>query len=86
MYCGRKSESLTIDHVIPLSMKGKHDWGNVVACCPECNNKKADRTPGEAGLTLIAKPTEPSFLPYIQKIYAAELGENHNWRKYLFLD
>jgi 5-methylcytosine-specific restriction endonuclease McrA len=86
MYCGRKSDGLTIDHVTPLCIGGKHDWDNVVACCPECNNRKADRTPAEAGLSLIGKPTEPSFLPYIQKIYATELGENHNWRKYLFLD
>ena len=30
-YCGNNAES--IDHIIPKSKGGKHEWFNVVACC-----------------------------------------------------
>ena len=85
-YCGRFGTDLTLDHVVPLSMGGKHTWENVAACCHACNNAKADRTPVEAKMPLVSKPKEPAFLPYLQKIYAADLAGNAKWRKYLFLD
>jgi 5-methylcytosine-specific restriction endonuclease McrA len=85
-YCGRTAADLSIDHVVPLAMGGRHSWDNVVACCHACNNAKADRTPAEARMTLAARPKEPAFLPYLQKIYAADLAGNAKWRKYLFLD
>lgn len=50
-YCGKKSEQLTIDHVIPLSKGGKHSANNVVPACQHCNCSKKDRTPEQwAGL------------------------------------
>jgi 5-methylcytosine-specific restriction endonuclease McrA len=85
-YCGRAGTDLTLDHVVPLAFNGKHNWDNVVACCHACNNGKADRTPEEAKLALRTRPREPAFLPYLQKIYAADLASNAKWRKYLFLD
>lgn len=85
-YCGRISTDLTIDHVLPIALGGKHSWENVVACCHECNNKKADRTPAEAKMTLLSRPKEPAFLPYLQRVYAADLIGRKEWRKYLFLD
>ncbi len=85
-YCGRKDAGLTIDHVIPLALGGKHKWGNVVACCHSCNNRKADRPPEKAKMKLRSRPREPAFLPYLQKVYAADLASNTEWRKYLFLD
>lgn len=85
-YCGRQRSDLTIDHVIPIAVGGKHAWENVVACCQRCNNLKADRTPEKARMKLLSRPKEPAFLPYLQKIYAADLAGNAEWRKYLFLD
>ena len=85
-YCGRVGADLTIDHVIPIALGGKHVWENVVACCHTCNNQKADRTPPEARITLLSRPKEPAFLPYIQRVYAADLACHLEWRKYLFLD
>jgi 5-methylcytosine-specific restriction endonuclease McrA len=85
-YCGAAGTALTIDHVIPIALGGKHTWENVVACCHRCNNAKADRTPSEARMKLRARPKEPAFLPYLQKVYAADLAGNVHWRKYLFLD
>ena len=57
-YCGCKKR-LTIDHVIPRSKGGKHTWENVVIACESCNCKKSDRTPKEAGITLLTKPKPP---------------------------
>jgi 5-methylcytosine-specific restriction endonuclease McrA len=60
VYCG-STKQLTLDHVIPKSKGGKNTWSNLVTCCHKCNLYKADRTPQEAGLTMRAKPYEPSL-------------------------
>lgn len=64
-YCRvRLSEKrLTIDHVIPLSKGGRHEWNNVVAACSACNNKKGSRTPDQAGMRLLKTPARPKWLP-----------------------
>jgi 5-methylcytosine-specific restriction endonuclease McrA len=49
-----------IDHVIPRSRGGTNSWDNMVVCKKDINRIKADRTPEEAGLKLIRKPTRPS--------------------------
>lgn len=49
----------TVDHVVPRSRGGRHEWRNVVAACAECNHRKADRLPGELGWRLRFQPTEP---------------------------
>jgi len=38
-YC-RSDEKLTIDHIIPLSIGGKHDKNNIVPACCSCNSTK----------------------------------------------
>ena len=40
-YCGRSAES--VDHIVPRSKGGLHEWSNVVACCKKCNLIKADK-------------------------------------------
>jgi 5-methylcytosine-specific restriction endonuclease McrA len=57
-YCGSAAENL--DHVVPRSRGGLHSWENVVAACRRCNAKKMDRTPHEAGFTLVRAPYAPS--------------------------
>ena len=49
-----------IDHIIPRSKGGKHEWTNIVVCSKKVNRKKRDRTPEEAGLSLIKKPKKPN--------------------------
>ncbi len=49
----------TIDHVKPKADGGDNSWKNCVTACFECNNKKGNRTPEQAGMKLIAKPTVP---------------------------
>lgn len=41
-YCHRKvgRDSLTMDHVLPLSRGGKSKKGNIVPACKQCNSKK----------------------------------------------
>ena len=63
-YCGKKFslKRLSRDHIYPESRGGKMDWDNLVAACHRCNGKKRNRTPEEAGMTLLRKPFEPHWL------------------------
>ena len=60
-YSGRKlrREEANIDHVIPASRGGPSTWENCVLSDREINNRKADRTPQEAGLKLLKQPVTP---------------------------
>lgn len=64
-YCQKRmsEKRLTIDHVIPLSKGGRHEWTNVVTACSACNNKKGDKTLERVGLKLLKKPEKPKWLP-----------------------
>lgn len=62
-YCAKKliASQITIDHVIPRAQGGITSFHNCVICCQSCNSKKADRTPEQATMTLLKRPTHPSF-------------------------
>jgi 5-methylcytosine-specific restriction endonuclease McrA len=62
-YCGKKltASQITIDHVLPRAQGGITSFTNCVVCCQICNNKKADKTPEQAKMTLLKRPTHPSF-------------------------
>jgi len=64
MYCGRKDQRLTIDHIIPKSRGGATDFENCVAACKPCNNRKNDRTPSEAKMYLSKRPTQPTIMEF----------------------
>ncbi len=60
-YCGRPipvSEA-TMDHVVPQSLDGPSTWENLVNACRRCNEKKANRTPEQAGMPLRVQPFRP---------------------------
>jgi 5-methylcytosine-specific restriction endonuclease McrA len=67
-YCGRHvselkpRESLTRDHLIPLSRGGSNDWTNVVTACSPCNTRKGNRMPEEIGMHPHTHPVEPHFV------------------------
>lgn len=64
-YCGTKAT--TIDHLLPRSRGGEWSWTNCVAACFDCNCRKGDRTPAEAGMTLrYAHP----YAPRVREIVA----------------
>jgi 5-methylcytosine-specific restriction endonuclease McrA len=80
-YCGQHTTNLTIDHVQPKHLGGKHIWTNVVAACPSCNHRKGDRRLTESQMKLIRQPIEPpSNADYI---YGSHLYENNEWKPFL---
>jgi 5-methylcytosine-specific restriction endonuclease McrA len=82
-YCGRRTGSLTVDHIIPKERGGTDTWENLVTACPACNRKKGNRTPEEARMPLLKKPIRPNRIHYFQQ-YVTEL--QHPWRPYLFME
>lgn len=82
-YCGVDDVPLTLDHVIPLSRGGGHDWTNLVTSCVPCNNRKGNRLPEEAGMTFIQRPYRPRFTPYISFPKFLQAVRDHRWQQYL---
>lgn len=93
MYCGKQFNygELTRDHILPRSRGGGDTWVNLVAACKRCNNHKADRTPEEAGMALLAIPFKPNIfeamylsnrriladqMDYLEK----QFSSNRNWQ------
>ena len=62
-YCGLTTKDLTLDHVVPRVRGGTHVWDNIVSACPNCNHRKAGRTPKEAGMRLLRAPVKPKWRP-----------------------
>lgn len=82
-YCGRQPgrQALTIDHVLPRSRGGKTRWENVVAACKQCNGKKGNRTPEEAGMMLQIPPAKPR---YFAMAYMTSVETRNAWEKYMW--
>lgn len=63
-YCSKdvtRAEA-TYDHVVPKSHGGKSDWTNILISCFNCNQKKANRTPEQAGMKPAKAPVKPKKL------------------------
>ena len=60
-YCGH-GRDLTFDHVVPRAQGGRTTWENVVTACAPCNLRKGGRTPEQAGMRLLSRPTQPRWL------------------------
>jgi len=84
-FCGKQfsSSDLTLDHVMPRSRGGPTSWENLVACCYQCNNRKGDRTPEEAGIHLERRP-RPFTLHTSRQLMRLMGRHDEKWRKYLF--
>ncbi len=84
-YCGDKftMSELTFDHVTPRSQGGRTNWQNVVSCCGDCNGDKANRTPEQAGMRLLSKPIEPTWVPAVE-IRISSYSTPDEWRSYLY--
>jgi 5-methylcytosine-specific restriction endonuclease McrA len=84
-YCGRQSNDLTLDHIVPRHRGGSHTWENLVAACKNCNHRKGGKTLEETHFRLVRSPFEPRsdlyslFTPYLSD------ERNETWRSYLFL-
>ena len=81
-YCGEKQSygNLTLDHVIPKSRGGLGGWENLVSACMTCNQKKGSRTPSEACMGLLHKPTEPkvSIMDFFYNLNIPEV-----WKQFI---
>jgi len=44
-YCGRKLKDMHIDHLIPITVGGRHTVKNFVLACPWCNASKRNMHP-----------------------------------------
>jgi 5-methylcytosine-specific restriction endonuclease McrA len=71
VYCGGRAD--TIDHVLPRCRGGGDTWFNLAAACQPCNGRKGDRTPQEAGMTMIREPFEPKDRDRFRVARLAEL-------------
>lgn len=79
LYCG-SSSSLTVDHVVPRSRGGEHEWENLATACGACNHRKGDRGVKEAGMKLRRKPRAPRSDVFV---YVAVKAPPERWQSYL---
>lgn len=91
-YCGRKvhRSQLTIDHVIPKAHWNPKRYSfrcssfeNCVAACKPCNQRKANRTPTQAGMTLIRKPKGLTNAEIFQRKYLLVDNIPSQWRNFV---
>jgi 5-methylcytosine-specific restriction endonuclease McrA len=86
-YCGRRGTAfdLTLDHILPKSRGGRTLAENLVTSCRGCNNRKGDRTPEEARMTML---TNPAALFYgLERASMRQAAQDRpEWQKYLFLE
>jgi 5-methylcytosine-specific restriction endonuclease McrA len=80
-YCGRKVSNLTIDHVVPRHLGGKHVWTNVVTACATCNHQKGGRRLEESRITLMTIPHEPPA--NARYLFAQHLPDNEEWEPFI---
>lgn len=81
-YCTKSlsEANFTLDHVVPVSKGGKKEWENIVTCCSFCNQKKRNRGPDEAGMSLMRRPVRPKTIPLKAVIYKVPKV----WRHYVY--
>lgn len=90
IYCGAVPGSLskgkvltksdfTVDHVVPKSRGGRDQWTNTACACYNCNHRKGDRLPHEAGMKMTWEPKTPrtSYL-----VIAVGSGPDA-WKRYI---
>lgn len=85
-YCGNRvsKKEMQYEHVIPRAQGGKTCWENIVVACMSCNQRKAGRTPAQAGMRLLSTPVKPKRLPDM-----GDYGMTYNqgmpeaWKTYL---
>lgn len=80
-YCGQRAPVLTLDHVIPRRLGGKHTWENLATACPSCNHKKGGRTAEQAHMQLLRKPYAPKATA--EYIFGRYLKNNQGWEMYV---
>ena len=82
MYTGEilPPSQLTVDHVFPKCKGGKSTWENCVTSSLDANAKKGDRTPEEAGMRLIRRPTAPAHFLTLE--YVLYRNPHSDWASF----
>lgn len=82
-YCGKAepTQKLSLDHVIPRSHGGPTTWENIVCCCLRCNSRKGGRTPKQARMNLLTRPSKPKFNPLL--VQRADDPRYECWKTFL---
>jgi 5-methylcytosine-specific restriction endonuclease McrA len=82
-YCGRvyPESKLNLDHVIPRDRGGRTSWENLVTSCIDCNSRKANRLPHQAGLSLRRQPLRPKHRPFLSVLHRT--GSREAWKPFL---
>ncbi len=71
----------SLDHVVPRSRGGRDTWENLVWAARDVNQRKGNRLPHEAGLTLRSAPRAPLELPVTALIRNPD--EIEDWKRFL---
>lgn len=59
-WCGTtEAEQWSIDHVVPLSKGGKHEYDNLVIACMPCNTLKGSKDPEDFAIEIKQKLNRP---------------------------
>lgn len=85
-YCGVKLplRKLTYDHVVPRCRGGRTRWENIVMSCYPCNERKADKSPEQAGLHLRTKPVKPKWLPVVGFRLDKSMSIPDQWANWMY--
>jgi len=80
-YCNKmfSHKALTVDHVMPKSMGGKHSWINLVAACKPCNQSKKNNHK----IVPKKKPIKPTYYFLVKQIIKLEMNINEAWQQYI---
>jgi 5-methylcytosine-specific restriction endonuclease McrA len=92
-YCGKRfrMDELTVDHIIPLSKWNSipperrpadpNSWENQVCACRRCNTVKGNKMLNECRFTLLRKPVEPKYMPYL--VISRDKAHKYGWIEFL---
>jgi 5-methylcytosine-specific restriction endonuclease McrA len=80
-YCAHRSHVMTIDHIIPRRLGGKHIWTNVVAACPACNRRKGGKLPESANMRLRRAPFQPKPTAFYR--FGQHLDNHSEWEQFI---
>ncbi len=80
-YCGKQTNELTIDHVIPRRLGGRTSWANVVSACARCNHLKGGMTPQQSKMHPMKAPREPSNSALY--LFGKHRDQKQDWEDFL---
>lgn len=84
-YCNKRfqAKDLNYDHVLPRARGGLTDWDNIVTSCYDCNLRKDDRTPAEAGMHMHFQPYRPRVLPTTSPVIVDVATMPEQWKPWI---